>query len=102
MKNRLEGLLKFYESDPKDTFTLYGIALEYISLKEYGKAEDFFNKIFNIDSKYVPAYMQFGQMKSSQGEIEKAKEVFEKGILVAKEIGDNHAAKEMEEFIDEL
>lgn len=102
MKNRLEGLLKFYESDPKDTFTLYGIALEYISLKDFERAEMFFQKIFEVDAKYIPAYMQYALLKSNLGETEKAKELFIKGISVAKEVGDTHAAVEMEEFLDEL
>lgn len=102
MKNRLEGLLKFYETDPKDTFTLYGIALEYISLKDFEKAEMFFQKIFEVDTKYIPAYMQYALLKSNLGETEKAKELFIKGISVAKEVGDTHAAAEMEEFLDEL
>ncbi len=99
---RLEKLLEFYKKDPKDPFILYGIALEYMSIKNYEEAEVYFKKILEADSNYVPAYMQYAQLKTDLNEIPEAKKLYEQGIKIAKQTGENHAANEMEDFLDEL
>ena len=100
--NRLNSLLSLYEKDPKDSFIKYGIALEYISMKNFSKAEEFLQLLLKDDPKYVSTYMQYAQMKASQNKTEEARDIFKRGILIAKETGDKHAAKEMEDFLDEL
>ncbi len=102
MPDRLEALLQFYEKDPSDSFVIYGIALEYISRKELDKGEEFLKILIKNDPKYVPAYMQYARLKENLNEIEEAKKLYLMGINAAKEIGDNEAIKEMEEFLDEL
>ena len=102
MNNRLDSLLKLLEKEPGDSFLLYGIALEYMSASSFEDAEKYFKSLLVADDKYVPAYMQYARLKERQNEIERAKELYKQGIRIAKEKGDNHAAKEMEEFLDEL
>lgn len=102
MNNRLESLLDLHKKDPDDSFLLYGIALEYLSLKDFDKAEEYFKNLLAKDSKYVPAYMQYAQLKEKQNQVGNAKFLYQKGIEVARETGDAHTAKEMEEFLDEL
>lgn len=102
MNNRLESLLKLLEKEPEDSFLFYGVALEYMSANNFEEAEKYFKSLLTKDSKYVPAYMQYAQLKEKQNEIESAKELYKQGIQVAKENGDKHAAKEMEDFLDEL
>ena len=46
--------------------------------------------------------MQYAQLKEKQNEIGRAKDLYKRGIQIAKETGDKHAAKEMEDFLDEL
>ncbi|MFO7446893.1 MAG: hypothetical protein R6W90_11035 [Ignavibacteriaceae bacterium] len=101
-KDRLESLLAIYKKDPGDSFIKYGIALEYLSRKDNLKAEEFFQMILKDDPSYIPAYMQYGIYHSNQNNIDKAKDLFKKGIEIAKKAGDKHAAKEMEDFLDEL
>lgn len=100
--SRLESLLTLFANDPKDSFVKYGIALEYISVKDYPRAEEFFKLILSDDQFYIPAYMQYGQLKSVINQLDEARELFKKGIEIAKKAGDKHAAKEMEDFLDEL
>jgi Tfp pilus assembly protein PilF len=100
--NRLAGLLELHVKNPTDSFVMYGIALEYISKKDYPKAEEYCLKLLETDSKYVPVYMQYAQLKEKINQIDEAKRLYLEGIEVANEIGDKHAAKEMEEFLDEL
>ena len=102
MNNRLESLLNLLAKEPEDSFLLYGIALEYISANNFGEAEKYFKYLLAADDKYVPAYMQYAQLKEKQNDIENARKLYKQGIQIAKETGDKHAAKEMEEFLDEL
>jgi len=99
---RLDALLEFYANDPKDSFVKYGIALEYIKNKEYLKAEEYFKLILTDDPNYIPAYLQYGQMKVGQNNPAEAKVLYRQGIEIAKKAGDKHAASEMEEFLNEL
>lgn len=102
MTNRLEALLKFFEKDPKDSFTIYGIALEYVSLKEFFKAEEYFQKLLVFDPGYVAGYMQYAMLKEKLNDINSAKDLYSRGIKIAKETGDKKSAAEMEEFLNEL
>jgi len=102
MNDRLKALLDFYNKDPKDSFTIYGIALEFAALKNYEKAEKFFNTLLTNDPNYVPGYMQFAQMKVELNQIDEAKDFYKRGITAAKKNGDNRSANEMEEFLDDL
>jgi len=102
MNNRLEALLGMYEKDPKDSFLMYGIALEYFSAGKFEESKFFFEQLLESDPKYVPAYMQYARLKEKQNDIDGAKKLYRQGIKIANEAGDKHAAKEMEEFLDEL
>jgi tetratricopeptide (TPR) repeat protein len=102
LNNRLQSLLKLLEKNPADDFLLYGVALEYLSLKDYLNSEEYFLKLIRTNPSYVPAYMQYAQLKAAQNKIEEAKNLYSQGIKIAKENGDKHAAKEMEEFLNEL
>lgn len=102
MKNRLEGLLNLYEKDKKDTFVIYGIALEYLSLKDYEESEKYLKILLENERGYIPAYMQYAQLKEKLNQLDEAKELYRQGIKIAKEAGDRKAAVEMEEFLDEL
>ena len=102
MINRLNSLLELHKKDPTDSFVTYGIALEYISANDYQKAEDYLSLILKNDPKYVPAYMQYAMLKEKVNEIDEAKRIYKEGIIVAKDTNDLKAAREMEEFLNDL
>jgi len=102
MNDRLNGLLELYKKDSNDSFLIYGIALEYKSKKKYKEAEDYFKTLLSKYPNYVPAYMQYALLKEEMNDISKAIEIYTEGIKTAKLNGDKHAAKEMEDFLDEL
>ena len=102
MNNRLDSLLKLLEKEPEDSFLLYGIGLEYLSAKNFDEAENYFSKLLNVDPDYVATYMQYARLKEKQHKLDEARELYRKGIEVAKKVGDSHAAREMEDFLDEL
>ena len=102
MSERLNSLFELYKKDPNDSFVAYGIALEYISVKNYDEAERFLTDIVFNDPDYVPAYMQLAQVKENLNMIEEARDTYKKGIEVAKKNSDLRTAREMEEFLSEL
>jgi tetratricopeptide (TPR) repeat protein len=102
LKNRLESLLELYEKDPSDSFLIYGIALEYISLKELDKAEEYLKNLLEKDPAYVPGFMQLGRILENKNKIKEAKTIYIKGIEAAKKSGDRKSANEMEDFLDDL
>ena len=100
--DRLKALLKFAESDPKNSFTWYGIAMEYRSL---GRIEDSiatFQKLLALDPRYVPAYHQLGLTLRDAHRTPEAREIFQKGIQMAGEVGNEHAQSEMRETLENL
>ena len=102
MADRLKSLLELYEKDPNDSFVSYGIALEYISLKDYETAEKYLSSLLSADPEYVPAYMQLAQIKEKLNLFDDAADLYKKGIKTARDQGETHAANEMEEFLNEL
>lgn len=102
MSNRLEGLLNFYEKDPNDPFVVYGLALEYMSLNQWQKAEDYFHKLLVQNPDYIAGYLQYAQLKEKQDKIDEAKVLYRRGIEAAYRSGDKKSAKEMEDFLDDL
>ncbi len=102
MNKRLEGLLEFYKKDPNDPFTLYGLALEYMSDQQFDAAEKYFRQLLDSEPDYVPGYLQYAQLKEKQDKINEAKELYIRGIETANKTGDNKSAKEMEDFLSDL
>ncbi len=102
MINRLNSLLELHKKDPSDSFVTYGIALEYISANDYQKAEEYLSLLLKNDPKYVPAYMQYAMLKEKIDDIEEAKRIYREGIIIARELKDMKAAREMEEFLNDL
>ena len=102
MIDRLNSLLELHKKDPMDSFVTYGIALEYISARDYHRADEYLSVLLKNDPKYVPAYMQYAMLKEKMDEVEEAKNIYKKGIIVAKELNDIKAVREMEEFLNDL
>jgi len=97
---RLEQLLEFYKEDPKDPFTFYGIAMEYLKSKPQ-EAEKYFDLLRQEHADYLAAYYQAGSLNIALGNSEKAKKILEEGIEIAKAARDNHTLAELRSLYDE-
>jgi len=98
-REKIEELLK---ADPDDVFLNYSYAMELAKLNEIDTARQVFQKVRDLDSNYVSAYFQEGQMLAAQAELEAARKILQSGIEVARNIGDDHAQGEMSEFLQSL
>lgn len=92
----LERLQEFLNTNPKDSFVRYGLAMELAKLDRISEAIENFHKLIQEDPDYVPAYLQAGLVLVRAGRKDEAKEIFRKGIDLARRKGDNHAYSEIQ------
>ena len=99
---RLAQLRQFAEQDPNDPFPRYALALEYDAGTETARAAEMLEDLLAKFPRYVPAYQQLGTLYLKLERLPKARAVLQTGMIVARGEGDHHAAKEMEEALEEL
>jgi predicted Zn-dependent protease len=98
-KQQIEAML---ESDPSDPFLRYALALEHVSAGEDQAAAEQFQRLLHEHPDYVAGYFHFGQTMARLGWAGKAKELLARGIAVAEQAGDLHAAEEMRGLLGTL
>jgi thioredoxin-like negative regulator of GroEL len=101
-KTRRQQLEEMIADDPSDALTRYFLAMDYAGAGENDEALRHFQEMFARTPDYVPAYLQAGQMLVRMGRPGEAADVFRGGIAVARRQNDEHAAGEMEAFLQQL
>lgn len=102
MKDRIEKLNQFLAQSPNDCFLNHALALEYIKIGDDLKAKDLFEKNISNDVNYVATYYHLGKLLERLQEKEQAIQVYESGMKVAKQIGDNHTYNEIQAAYEDL
>lgn len=102
MNERIDKLKKFLSESPNDQFVIHALALEYMKIEDFNKAEECFKLNIAIDPKYVATYYHLGKMYENQGKESAAIETYSSGMAIAKEIGDNHSFGELRSVYEEL
>ncbi len=100
--NRLEIIQQMLAQKPNDTFLLYGLANEYKNAGDLAKAIEIYNQLLQGNPDYVAAYYHCGQAHEKAGDEEAAAAVYERGMEVARRIGDTHALSELQAARDIL
>lgn len=85
MSNRITQLLELIQKEPNDSFLNYALALEYAKLNETDKAITIIEEVLKRDENYLGAYYQLGQLFEQMQQINKAKETYGKGIVIARQ-----------------
>lgn len=80
---RLTQLFSFLEIDPKDSFTLYSIAYEYLQNDEWDLAIEYFERLKNLHPDYVGTYYHLGKTLERIGKQEKAIAIYREGMVQA-------------------
>jgi tetratricopeptide (TPR) repeat protein len=93
---RLAKLLEFLASEPNDSFILYALATEYNSLNDTENAFTYYLKLTNEHPEYVGTYYHLGKLYEKQEQKDKAIEVYQKGMAVARNKRDMHAFSELQ------
>src|SRR5579859_6100373 len=100
--DRVAMLKEFLTANPKDSFTRYGLAMEYARQGSLETALEEFRTVLKNDPDYTAAYQMAGQMLMKAGRMEDARHVLEDGIACAIRTGNSHARAEMEGMLMEL
>ena len=98
-QDRLEALLSFYEEDPRDAFTRFAIAREYLKRDETEKALAFFEGLVEEDPDYVGTYYHLGKLYERLGRTSEAVRTYGRGIQVAQARRDAHARAELQDAL---
>jgi Tfp pilus assembly protein PilF len=93
--DRIEKLKEFLAANPADSFVQHALALEYIKLGDDHQAKALFENILNRDENYIGSYYHLAKLLERNDSKEEAIRWYEKGMLKAKEAGDNHAYNEL-------
>lgn len=90
------GLLRGYIlEEPENPFNRYALALEIKEL-DPNEATELFNFLLDNHSSYLPVYFPSAHFFFELGQIDKAREIFEKGIVLARDQSDEKAFKELQ------
>ncbi len=101
-KTRRQQLEEMIADDPADALSRYFLAMDHAGAGENDEALRGFQEMFARTPDYVPAYLQAGQLLVRMGRPGEAADVFRRGIDLARRQNDEHAAGEMEAFLQQL
>lgn len=92
---RLENLLKLLEENASDAFMQHALGLEYIKLNNDEKAATVFENLLAAQPDYVGSYYHLAKIYERMNNEPEAIAVYERGMEVAKRLGDTHAFLEL-------
>jgi thioredoxin-like negative regulator of GroEL len=99
MNERMRTLITFLAADPSDLFSRYALAMEYRKEGQIVECASELQKVLKSDGNYIGAYYQLGSVLAQMGRTAEALVTFKEGIFRAKQLGDMHSAKELQEAL---
>jgi tetratricopeptide (TPR) repeat protein len=93
---RLDKLLDFFKDEPNDEFLKYALATEYLRLNETDKSLFYYEDLVTNHPRYVGTYYHLGKLYEALNRKDEAIKTYQAGILIAKELRDNHALSELQ------
>lgn len=93
---RIDVILEMLQTDPHDSFLLFGLAKEHEKLDQKDKALETYLKLKKEDPKYVGVYYHLGKLYEELDNKEEALKVYSQGIILTKGIKDLHALSELQ------
>lgn len=100
--NRIDKLKEFLQAAPNDSFLQHALALEYIKEGKDEEAKMLFEAILEREPSYVGSYYHLGKLLERANEIKEAINIYNKGMLEAKTIKDNHSYNELQGALEDL
>lgn len=98
-RQKLEAMLA---SSPNDQMLRYMLAMELDKESVHDGSLELFRSLMNDAPPYVPAFLMAGQLLARLNRIEEAKTTYRTGIAEAQKQRNDHAAGEMNGFLQEL
>jgi Tfp pilus assembly protein PilF len=100
--DRISQLKTYLETAPDDSFLNHAMALELVKQGKDTEARKIFERILEKDENYIGSYYHLCQLLQRLDQKEEAVKCYEKGMLKAKEAGDNHAYNELLSAYEDL
>lgn len=97
--DRLEALQAFYEEDPDDAFTRFGLAREHLKRGNTDEARVLFEELVEEQPGYTGTYYHLGKLYERLSQPADAKATYRAGIAACEEQG---AVKDASELRDAL
>jgi len=99
---RLDILKSMVAQNPNDSFSRYGLAMEYRNGGDLEGAMREFRELIAVNPDYAYAYFHGGQTLERLGRLDEAGEMYRAGIESAMRTGDQHAKGELQGSLDLL
>ncbi len=100
MQNRIEVFKQMLESDANNTMVLFGLANEYQKQEDWQKTIETLEEYLQKADDEGAAYGMLAKAYEKQGEREKARSVYQKGIEVSQAHGHPSMANEYRMTLD--
>jgi tetratricopeptide (TPR) repeat protein len=100
--NRLETLKTMVEQNPADSFSRYGLAMEYANSGSLEKAVEEYESLLSLNPDYAAAYYHGGQALEKLGRTDDARRMYNRGLEATRRIGDAHTNGELQIALDIL
>jgi thioredoxin-like negative regulator of GroEL len=100
--DKIAGLKEILELDAKNSFARYGLAMELAGQGETDAALSEFDTLLVNDPGYTAGYFMAAQTLATAGRTAEAIARLKSGIESAARSANHHAAKEMQEMLEEL
>jgi len=99
---RLDVLKSMVAQNPNDSFSRYGLAMEYRNSGDLEAAMREFRALIEVNPGYCYAYFHGGQTLERLGRLEEAAALYRSGIEASTRVGDQHARGEIQGALDLL
>ena len=100
--SRLEILQSMVAQNPKDSFSRYGLAMEYANTGSLDKAVEEYDSLLEFNPDYAAAYYHGGQALEKLGRLDDARRMYQRGLEATRRIGDAHTHSEIQAALDIL
>ena len=100
--SRLEVLQSMVAQNPKDSFSRYGLAMEYANSGSLERAVDEYDSLLSFNPDYAAAYYHGGQALEKLGRLDDARRMYQRGLEATRRIGDGHTHSEIQAALDIL
>jgi len=100
--DRISQLRNLLDSDPTDSFCMYGIAMEYSKTGQHVEAIAWFDRTMETDPTYTYAWYHKARCQHESGANKQAEQTLQEGIDQAKSLQDTHALEEMSALLQSI
>lgn len=102
LEQRLGKFMQIIEMDPGDVLGHFGAGKACLDLRRFGEAVGHFDRVLEIQPDYSVAWANLGQALVALGNLDRAREVFGRGIEVARGKGDLMPMRDMQTRLEKL